>query len=394
MTNKKLFRAAIGSLLAFIAWNHAACATTIDFTGSLVYWTVPTSGIYQIIAQGAQGGGDSGGGIGGLGAETGGDFYLAAGETLTIAVGGRGGDGIADTSGYISAYIGSGGGGGGSFVIAPGNSILTIAGGGGGSGGWNDWPNGGGGDIRNGNSGNSGHDGGSGDSAMGSSANGGSNGSGGFAGGGPIGGGGGGGGFFGSGGDTLESGGGGSGYPSLSGGGGLNGCGGIGNIGGCGGFGGGGSGGYGSGGGGGGGYSGGGGGGDYGIDFLNTMRDILNASGGGGGGGSYDSGANPILLDGVRSGNGLVEINSVPEPASISLFGVGLAAAFAVRLRRLVPRPFCFDRLGHDGAPSPSLALGRVGQAGAWRSVKRQGRNKADWQNKTVTALGKTARSA
>ena len=76
---------------------------------------MPTTGSYQILAFGAQGGNAAGG----LGAEIGGDFTLTAGESLQIAVGGIGG-----------------GGGGGSFVISPGNAPLVIAGGGGGGGGF------------------------------------------------------------------------------------------------------------------------------------------------------------------------------------------------------------------------------------------------------------------
>jgi hypothetical protein len=80
---------------------------------------VPTTDTYQILASGAQGGNlTSGGTGGGLGAEIGGDFSLAAGEILQIAVGGLGMPGAeAD-------------GGGGSFVVGPGNTPLVIAGGG------------------------------------------------------------------------------------------------------------------------------------------------------------------------------------------------------------------------------------------------------------------------
>ena len=87
---------------------------------------MPTDGVYQIIAYGAQGGDGFNffGTVGGLGAERGGDFTLTAGQTLDIAVGGGGGD-----------YSGIGSGGG-SFVTWSG-SALVIAGGGGGNGGAN-----------------------------------------------------------------------------------------------------------------------------------------------------------------------------------------------------------------------------------------------------------------
>lgn len=79
---------------------------------------MPTTDTYQILASGAQGGNlTSGGTGGGLGAEIDGDFSLAAGEILQIAVGGLGMPGAeAD-------------GGGGSFVVGPGNTPLVIAGG-------------------------------------------------------------------------------------------------------------------------------------------------------------------------------------------------------------------------------------------------------------------------
>jgi Glycine rich protein len=63
-----------------------------DYTGSLITFTVPINGTYQIIAFGAQGGGNLAGAPGGLGAEIGGDFTLMQGEMLRIAVGGAGGN--------------------------------------------------------------------------------------------------------------------------------------------------------------------------------------------------------------------------------------------------------------------------------------------------------------
>ena len=81
--------------------------TTFNETGGIVTYTVPTTGIYDIVAYGAQGGG----GAGGLGAEIGGDVSLTAGEVLTIAVGGQGGT-------YNRGYSG----GGGSFVVGLGST--------------------------------------------------------------------------------------------------------------------------------------------------------------------------------------------------------------------------------------------------------------------------------
>ena len=118
----------VAASVGLAAAGSAARAVPIDFTysGSLVDFTVPATGLYQILAFGAQGGNSSFSGsigAGGLGAEIGGDFVLNAGETLQIAVGGAGSDGSR-----------GGAGGGGSFVIGPDNTRLVIAGGGGGGG--------------------------------------------------------------------------------------------------------------------------------------------------------------------------------------------------------------------------------------------------------------------
>ena len=115
------------AVLGFTASGSVANAVPIDFTytGSLVDFTVPITGTYQILAFGAQGGNAIGSnvvGMGGSGAEIGGTFTLTASEVLQIAVGGAGG----------SQTGGGGGGGGGSFVVGPGNMPLVIAGGGGG----------------------------------------------------------------------------------------------------------------------------------------------------------------------------------------------------------------------------------------------------------------------
>ena len=116
------------AVLGLVASGLAARGTPIDFTytGSLVDFTVPATGTYQILAFGAQGGnvtfdfeGSTITGPGGGGAEIGGTFPLTAGEILQIAVGGMGGFG----------------GGGGTFVVGPNNTPLVIAGGGGGAGG-------------------------------------------------------------------------------------------------------------------------------------------------------------------------------------------------------------------------------------------------------------------
>ncbi len=119
-------------LLAITATAASAAPVTFSYTGGFQSYTASTTGLYNILAFGAQGGSGSGG-FGGGGADIGADFTLTAGEVLRIAVGGTGSGG--DT----------GGGGGGSFVVGPNNTALVIAAGGGGSGG----DNGGGGGSAN-----------------------------------------------------------------------------------------------------------------------------------------------------------------------------------------------------------------------------------------------------
>lgn len=306
------------AFLAIGVLDRPAEAVPVDFTytGTLVTFIVPSTGEYQILAFGAQGG-DSGTiinpfgqafvGAGGLGAEIGGDFNLTADEILQIAVGGVGTVGGTPTLGSP----GGGGGGGGTFVVGPANTPLVIAGAGGGGGlvfidtdfgapgqGGLTGPNGGG-------------------SGGGTAGNGGS--------GAMAGGSGGGGGFFSAGTNGQFSGaGGGDAFPGLAGGVGVFG-------GGNGGFGGGGSGDTQAGGcgGGGGGYSGGAG-----------VRGGLSGCGGGGGGGSFDAGTDQILVADFQSGNGEVVITelaaAVPEPTAIALLGMGLVGIAAIWLRRRV----------------------------------------------------------
>jgi hypothetical protein len=278
-----------GTIVLALATSRPVQAAPVvfDYTGSLVTFTVPTSGLYQILAFGAQGGNlevDPFGIIpGGLGAEIGGDFSLIAGEILSVAVGGRGNNG-------------AGGGGGGSFVVGPGNVPLVIAGGGGGAG----RPRG----ATPGQGGLTGPDGGG--IGGGTGGNGGSGGDGGA----------GGGGFFSAGGNARLATGGGA-FPDLAGGlpgGGFGGGGGS--LGDAFGF-----------GGGGGGYSGGG-----------AARAQLGGEAPAGGGGSFDAGTNQILMADFQIGNGEVIITEiaakVPEPASLAILVMGLLGLTVVRLRR------------------------------------------------------------
>jgi len=96
-----------------------------EFPGSY-HLTVETTGLYDIVANGAQGGlsaTDSSLSAGGEGAEAGGEVMLTKGETLTIIVGQQGQGG---------PY--SGGGGGASYVVDSITGLpLVVAGGGGGA---------------------------------------------------------------------------------------------------------------------------------------------------------------------------------------------------------------------------------------------------------------------
>jgi hypothetical protein len=299
MKRSVLIAAALaGSLLLGVASTSQADIFT--YTGSVVDYTVPTTGTFDFSASGAQGG--VGGGTGGLGAVISGDISLTAGTMLEIVAGGQGSTGL-----YYPNSPFAGGGGGGSFVFVSGAPLpLIVAGGGGGGSAAG----------ATGGPGQTGQDGGVGGYSGGGGA-GGTGGSGGSAG--PVSpysfAGAGGGGWAGDGGNYFgayyvsNAPGGGFGPPTFAGGVGdgsyefSNG-----------GFGGGGGGGEG-GGGGGGGYSGGGGG--------------NGNDGTGGGGGSYlnPSFTNTELIGGANSGNGIVAISlvsaAVPEPSSVVLFLLG-----------------------------------------------------------------------
>jgi hypothetical protein len=315
-----------------------ASSSIFTFSGIAKAFTAAAAGMYRIDVWGAQGGaGGNQGGAGGAGAGLRGDFYLSAGETLTIDVGGRGTDGADGTFGNG----GGGGGGGGSFVVGPGGRLIIAGGGGGGAGGYN----GTGAPGATGQKGEAGSDG-----AFGGAGGTGGQGGGGYpSNNGPSygGGGGGGGGFLSDGLTELSKWSpaiGGRGFSDVTGGEGAHG--GpyyYGAKGGRGGFGGGGGGGAGSsyvsysgyyggsyrystpgGGGGGGGFSGGGGGYVYGA---------------GGGGGSFNAGLHRHFLS-WRLGDGEVSISpvAVPEPSvwSLLLTGLGLLG-YALRRRLLGP---------------------------------------------------------
>jgi hypothetical protein len=121
------------SALALLTLTAPAAADTVpstDTTPGSTTFTAPVTGVYDILAFGAQGGAGRDGRdfeSGGLGAEVGGDFNLTAGEVLSVVIGGMGGGGAGLSAG--------GGGGGGTFVLTSTTTALLIAGGGGGGAG-------------------------------------------------------------------------------------------------------------------------------------------------------------------------------------------------------------------------------------------------------------------
>lgn len=118
-------------LLAFVwASNLVAQVTTINFSGTIVNYTVPADVYFlRIDALGGAGGdgGHASSGDGGHGARMVGTFEVTPGQVLKVLVGGLG-----QQSDYVA------GGGGGTFVWDNATSELMIAAGGGGGSGSTD----------------------------------------------------------------------------------------------------------------------------------------------------------------------------------------------------------------------------------------------------------------
>lgn len=108
------------------AYSGTTLAGSVSVTTQGVQqWTVPYSGLYQLVVAGAKGGGSGGSYLAGKGMIETATVALTQNTVLLIVVGQKGVDGTATT--YTA------GGGGGSFVVnSSGNSPIVIAGGGGG----------------------------------------------------------------------------------------------------------------------------------------------------------------------------------------------------------------------------------------------------------------------
>lgn len=126
------------------AGTGAAAGSTVNSSGTLgsaptlsagrYSWTVPATGLYRILAEGAQGGNRTSVFVGGAGTSVTAEWNLTAGQILTISVGHQGNAGD----------MGGGGGGATGVVAASGSpaTLLAVAGGGGGAA-WNNNGNGG-----------------------------------------------------------------------------------------------------------------------------------------------------------------------------------------------------------------------------------------------------------
>ena len=121
-----------GIAAAVLTATHTLHAYVYTSTGAMTTFVAPSAGYYDIDAVGAGGGSGSDYGLsptsGGVGSSVTDTFFLSAGQTLDIAVGGKGGDHVDGDFSYEG-----GGGGGGTYVLSY-MAPMLIAGGGGGAG--------------------------------------------------------------------------------------------------------------------------------------------------------------------------------------------------------------------------------------------------------------------
>jgi hypothetical protein len=106
------------------AYAGSSLEGTVSISEGIQTWTAPVAGAYRITAVGARGASGDPNFLGGRGAEIAGDFELAAGDVLRLAVG---------QMGLGQSSTTSGGGGGGSFVVSDDDEPFLIAGGGAGT---------------------------------------------------------------------------------------------------------------------------------------------------------------------------------------------------------------------------------------------------------------------
>lgn len=129
MGNLFVFACAACAVIATQVHRASAQSYEFNYSGSIVNWTVPATGVYRITAIGANGGGNFPflydwfyRARAGSGAMISGDIVLTANSQISILVGGVG-----------ASNDLAGAGGGGSFV-SRNNQPLVVAGGGGGAG--------------------------------------------------------------------------------------------------------------------------------------------------------------------------------------------------------------------------------------------------------------------
>jgi len=127
---KSLFSAVVGAVvLALAATSVQAIPLTFNFSGAVQTGAISATGLYRITVGGARGGASnftsSGSRVaGGIGALVTGEVELNAGDVFSVLVGGDGG---AAEGGFIA------GGGGGGLSFFSSGVTLAVAGGGGGS---------------------------------------------------------------------------------------------------------------------------------------------------------------------------------------------------------------------------------------------------------------------